>query len=300
MGYLKANKKNSRESSLSGTSLRFKIKNELKESDYKRLAAHLKDNQKTSVELLTSLDFDFVSISAILVTVEGSHYTISAEISFAEPKGFEIYDELNPNDEMRSILLVNRKNFKLSKTVVEEADFEKDLNTVLEIIERIINYVSNKFGKIIDQASTINSDRLDKQLDMLLKKEELEKRGEVPSLFGSIHAMGLKDAKERAGNFVPIYLERDKAYLYEDKKVFMLLPRDFVMKLLKLEGATMIGADQFNDEEREALKKLSVRQYVKARKVGGKIYYADLDEKTRKLLLQGMRKAYTWNLGSIL
>jgi hypothetical protein len=105
-----------------------------------------------------------------------------------------------------------------------------------------------------------------------------------------MHAMGSKEAKERAGDLVSIYMERDKTYLYEDKKVFLLLPRSFAMKLLKLKGSVMMGADQFTDEEREALKKFSMRQYIKTRKVGGKVYYCDLDETTRKLLLKAMRK----------
>lgn len=271
--------------------MRFKIKNELRESDYKRLIEYLKDVPTISVELFHGLDLDFVSVSSVLVAVEGLGYKISTEILFQEPIGFEVYDDLNLDPEMRSTLLVNRRDFRLSKIVEEAADFEKDLNITLKTMERVVNHVSNKFGKMVEQAFMISSEWLNKQLDAMLKKEEIEKRGEVPRLFGTIHAMGLRDAKERVGDFVPVYLERDKAYLYEDKKVFMLLPRDFVMKLLKLEGATMMGADQFTNEERGALKKFSIRQYVKERKVAGKIYYSDLDETTRRIFLKGMKKA---------
>jgi hypothetical protein len=53
----------------------------------------------------------------------------------------------------------------------------------------------------------------------------------------------------------------------------------------------MVLADQFTAEEREALDKFCMRQYVKARRIGGKTYYHSLDEKTRKLLLRGMKKS---------
>jgi hypothetical protein len=70
----------------------------------------------------------------------------------------------------------------------------------------------------------------------------------------------------------------------------MLLPRNFIMKLLKIDVSTMIQADQFTGEEREVLNKFSMRQYIKTRKIRGKIYYCNLNEKTRKLLLKGLRK----------
>lgn len=270
--------------------MRFKINNDLKMVDYKRLAEFLKENPRASIEILPSVDLEFISVSPVVVEVEGFGYEISTEILFEQSIGFEIHDSLKLDDGMRACLAVNRKSFKLSRIVTEPADLEKDLDMVLKMIERIVNHISNRFGRLVERTSTINSERLDRQFDIIFQKEELEKRGEVPRPFGTIHAGGSKDAKERAGNLVPVYLERDKAYLYEDKKVFMLLPRNFVMKLLKLEGAIMMPADHFTDEEREVLKQFSLRQYVKARKIGGRVYYLDLEATTRKLLVKGMMK----------
>ena len=270
--------------------MRFKIKNELKKTDFKRLAEFLEQNLGVSIEVLPSVDLEFISVSPVVVAVEGFGYRISTEILFEQPVGFEVYDGLKLDDEMRACLAVNRRSFKLSRIVVEPADLDKDLDKVLKTLERIVNHVCDMFGRLVEQTFTINAEWLDRQFDITLQKEELEKRGEVPRPFGTIHAGGSKDAKERAGDLVPVYLERDKAYLYEDKKVFMLLPRNLVMKLLKLEGPLMMPADQFTDEEKEALKQFSLRQYVKTRKVAGKLYYCDLDGTTRKLLVKGMRK----------
>lgn len=270
--------------------MRFKIKNELKTTDHKKLTEFLKENPSVSIELLPSADLEFASVGPVVVAVEGFGYRISTEILFEQPIGFEVHDDLKLDDEMLSCLEMNRRNFKLSRIVTEPADLEKDLNMILRTIERTVNHVCNRFGKLVEQTFTIDSEGLDRQLDMMLRKEELVKREEIARPFGTVHAKSSKDAKERVGDLVPIYMERDKAYLYEDNKVFMLLPRNFVMKLLKLKGPTMMPAEQFTDEERQVLGRLAMRQYIKTRKVGGKVHYCDLDETTLKLLLKGMKK----------
>jgi len=272
------------------TFLRFKIKNELKTTDHKRVTEFLKENPSVSIELLPSADLEFVSVGPVVVAVEGFGHRISTEILFEQPIGFEVHDDLKLDDEMLSCLEVNRRNFKLSRIVTEPAFLEKDLNMILRMIERTVNHICNRFGKLVEQTFTIDSEGLDRQLDTMLKKEELAKREEIARPFGTVHAKSSKDAKERVGDLVPIYMERDKAYLYEDNKVFMLLPRNFVMKLLKLKGPTMMPAEQFTDEERQVLGRLAMRQYIKTRKVGGKVHYCDLDETTLKLLLKGMKK----------
>jgi hypothetical protein len=117
----------------------------------------------------------------------------------------------------------------------------------------------------------------------------LEKRGERPRAFGTLHAKSRKDAVLRSGDLVPVYLEKDKTYLYEDKNVYLLLPRDFVRKLLKLDDSTLTPSDQFTEEELEVLRKFYMRKYVKKDKVAGKTFFHDLNIKTRKLLLKGLR-----------
>jgi len=270
--------------------MRFNIKNELKETDYKRLVEFLKDAPSVSIELFSGLDLDFTSVSPTKVVVEGFNYKMKTEIVLKEPIGFEVYASLKLSDELTNGLQVNRRNFRLSRIVVEPTDFEKALNIILRTVELIVNHLCHRFGWLIEQPFTINSEGLDKQLDMMFRKKELKERDEIPRPFGTIHAKNAGDAKERVGELVPVYMERDKAYLYEDKKIFMLLPRNFAMKLLRLEGPTLMPVDQFTEEEREALTKFSMRQYIKTRKVGGKVHYSDLDETTRKLLLIGMKK----------
>ena len=271
--------------------MRFKIKNELREVDYLRLREFLKEDPGTSIELFPGVDLGFLSVSSVVVAAEGFGYEIIAEILFRESIGFEVSDDVKLDDDMRGGLAVNRRNFKLSKIVTEASQLEGDVNKVLRIVERVVNHVCGRFGRVIEQISIIDSGSVDNQLKLISREEELEKRGEVSKPFGKIHAKGSRDARERSGNLIPVYLETDKAYLYEDKKVFILLSRDFCMKLLRLEGSMMVLADQFTAEEREVIDDFCMRQYVKARRVGGKTYYYSLDEKTRKLLLKGMKKS---------
>jgi hypothetical protein len=231
-----------------------------------------------------------ISVGPFVIATQGFGYRISSQVSFEQPVGFEVYDSLKPDDETRVSLEVNRRNFKVSRIAKEPIDLETELNKVARTVERVVNHTCDRFGRLVQQVLVVNSEWLDKQFDAVLHREELEKRGETPQPFGTIHAGSSKDAKERAGNLVPVYLERDKAYLYEDKKVYMLLPRNLVMKLLKLEGPVMLSIDQFTGEEREALRQFSLRRYLKTRKVGGKVYYCDLHEMTRKLLVKGLMK----------
>jgi hypothetical protein len=270
--------------------LRFKIMNELKKTDYERLEGFLEEHPRVSIQVLPSVDLEFVSVSSVVVAVEGYGYRVSTEIVFKQPIGFEIYGSLKLDDETRSCLAVNRRSLGLSKIVAESVDLQKGLDLILKMMERIVNHVSSRFSQMVEQTHTVTSELVGRQFETILQKEELKKRGEEPRPFGMIHAEGSRDAKERSGDLVPLYWERDKAYLYEDKKVYMLLPRSFIMKLLKLEGTIMVPIDQFTDAEREVLKQFSLRRYVRTRKILGKTYYSDLDTMARKLLVKGMKK----------
>lgn len=163
--------------------MRFKIKNELKKADYERLAEFLKDNSSVSIELFPGIDLEFLSTSPVMVAVESFGYKITTEISFEQPIGFEVHDDLKLDDEMRNCLTANRRNFKLSKIVTEPTNLKKDLNIILKTTERIINHICNRLGVLVEQTFMLNSEQLDRQLDIVLKSGELEKRGEIPRPF---------------------------------------------------------------------------------------------------------------------
>jgi len=273
------------------TSLRFKIKNELKKTDYKRFTEFLKDNPSVSIELFPGLYLDFVSASPVRVAVEGFGHKIDAEILFKQPIGFEIYDDLKLNDEAHISVAVNRRNLKLSRIAAEQVDLENDLNIILKIVERIVNHLCIRFDRLVEQAFKLNSEWVDRQLKIILEKKELIKRGEIPRPFGTIHAKGSRDAKERAGDLIPLYKERDKTYLYEAKQVYYLLPHDFVANLLRCDDTTMIREQEFDKRAKEVLRDLVYKKRLRKHEtLDGIVSYFGLNEKTRRYLVKYLER----------
>ena len=271
--------------------MRFNIQIELNHNDYERIRNFLDLNTDEAIELFPSEDFEFVAISPFLISSEGFGYSLRCKVSFQKPIGLKVFDSLKLNKESSKSLSINFRNIKLSKIVNEPDEIEGEISASLRLLERIVNHVFNMENKLIEKTISISTSSLDDQLDLVIRKRELEKRGEIPKPFGMIHAKGRKDAVERVGSdLVPIYLEIDKAYLYEDKKVYLILPRDFVMKLLKMDSSTLVPSEQFINKEKEVLSQLCMRNYVKKIKVANKTFYHDLNEKTRKLLLKGLKK----------
>jgi hypothetical protein len=263
---------------------------DLNDNDFDRMKNVLEKNPDRSLELLSGEDFEFVTFHPFLVSVEGFEYSLNGMVSFQHRIGLKIFEFLELDKETSRQLSVNYRNIKLSKIVLEENELQNVIKECLGLLERIFNKVCSMEQKLIEKTLTINSESLDKKLDLVIRATELKKRDEHPKAFGTIHAKGRKEAGIRAGiDLVPIYLEKDKAYLYEDKRVYILLPRTFVRKLLKMEKSILTPSEQFTDEELEVLKKFSMRKYIKKDKVVGKTFYHDLNEETRKLLLKGLK-----------
>jgi hypothetical protein len=276
--------------SWSEKSLRFKIRNELEDADYNRLANFLKDRQSVSIELFPGTALDFVSARPVTVAVEGFGYKIDAETSFEQPIGFEVYDDLKLEDEHAHIA-VNRRNLKLSKIVAEQVDLENDLNMILKIVERIVNHICIRCERLVEQAFTLNSEWLDRQLNMIHEREELEKRGEIPRPFGTIHAKSSREVKDRADGLIPLYKERDKTYMYDAKKVYFLLPHDFVTNLLRCDDTTMVREKEFDKRSKEVLRDLVYRKRLRKHEtMDGIVCYYNLGGKTRRYLTKHLER----------
>lgn len=265
--------------------MRFKIINRLKKIDYERLAEFIKNHTGFSTEIFPGIDFEYVSVSPIIVSVEGIGFRIDAETSFIEPIGFEVCDKLGLENETHVDLTINRRNFIISKIVTEPTDLERDLNMILRTIERIVNNICAMFDTQVEKVITLDSETLDTQLELTLKREEIEKRGETPRAFGIIHAKGSRDAKERAGGLIPLYKEHDKAYLYNAKQVYYLLPHDFVTSLLRCEATTLVRQEEFDNRGKEVLRYSVNKKYLKKHELlDGTVCYYGLNEKTRRYL----------------
>lgn len=155
--------------------MRFKIKNELKKIDYERLADFLKDDPSISIEFFPGVDLGFVSVSPVIIAVEGFGYKIDAKILFEQPIGFEVHGDLKLDDDMHGSIAVNRGNLRLSKIVAETTDLERNMNMILKTIESIVNHVCIRFDKLVEQVFALNSEWLDGRLSVIFEREELKR-----------------------------------------------------------------------------------------------------------------------------
>jgi hypothetical protein len=266
-------------------SLRFKMTSSLRKADYERLAEFAKNHSGTPIALSPASDFQHVSVSPITVAAEGSGLRIDAEVSFKEPIGFDVSDNLRLKNETRIDVKINRRNFKLSTTGSEPKDLERGLTMILEAIQHVVNNVCAIFGTQVRKVITLDGESLDIQVERLLMREELDKRGESPRPFGEIHATGPRDAKERAGKLIPLYKEHDKTYLYDAKRVYYLLPHSFVVRLLRCDATTLVRREEFDKRSADVLRDLVYRKYLKKRELSdGTVCYYGLAEKTQRYL----------------
>ena len=105
-----------------------------------------------------------------------------------------------------------------------------------------------------------------------------------------VHADGGRELKALSNDLIPFYEEFDRWDLYGGKKVYRLLPRDFVVKLLKCQGDALISEGQFDEREKEVLSDLAKRRQIKRRKIAGRVYYFNLDDRTKRYLINALGK----------
>ncbi len=267
------------------TPLRFRIESELKRTDYRRLRESLRKDSQISIELFPGADFEFVSVSAIVIAAEKFGYKIKTEISLKQPIGFEVYDYLALDEDVHTNLVVNRRGLRLSRIVIEPSDLDRDLNKLLKTTARIVNHVCSRHDRLVKRTFVLDSGWIDKQLEKVADQQELAKRAETPKPFGTIHAQSSKEAKKRASNLIPLYKEYDKTYLYAAKRVYFLLPHDFVANLLRCDAVTMVREEEFDKRGMSVLRDLVYKKRLRKHEMlDGITCYYDLDEKTQRYL----------------
>lgn len=265
--------------------MRFRIESELKRTDYRRLRESLRKDSQISIELFPGANFEFVSVSAVVIAAEKFGYKIKTEISFKQPIGFEVYDHLELDEDVHTNLAVNRRGLRLSRIVIEPSDLERDLNKLLKTTTRVVNHVCSRHDRLIKRTFVLDSGWVDKQLEKIADQQELAKRAETPKPFGTIHAQSSKEAKKRASNLIPLYKGYDKTYLYAAKRVYFLLPHDFVANLLRCDAVTMVREEEFDKRGMIVLRDLVYKKRLRKHEMlDGITCYYDLDEKTQRYL----------------
>jgi hypothetical protein len=186
---------------------------------------------------------------------------------------------------------VNRRGLKLSRIVIEPIDLDRALNKLLKTISRVVNHVCSKYDRLVERTFVLDSAWMDKQLEKIANQKELAKRAETPNPFGTIHAKSSQDAKKRASNLIPLYKEYDKTYLYAAKRVYFLLPHDFIANLLRCDAVTMVREEEFDKRGMDVLSDLVYKKRLRKHEMlDGITCYYDLDEKTRRYLKKHLER----------
>jgi hypothetical protein len=252
----------------------------MKSDDFTGLANLLREKTVDTVVILKKIDFDFVVVEPLVISVSDSFYSIDIEVYFEDNIGFEAWAHKNIENR-RLVLSSNGTEWHVKKTI-DEKEIEDDINYALQLIEGIVNYACSDRGMNMDEVFTVNSRNIRRLINQAAVDEERKMRGEKIQPFETLHAKSARNAKDLGGDLIPIYVDYDKWDLYGTKKIYRYLPKELVRKLLRCDRNHMICEDEFDEDEKDILNDLIGRKYLKKEKIFGKTHYYDLNEKTRR------------------
>lgn len=263
-----------------------KIHNTLKTWDFDRVASLLKEELNEIEIFKYPSSLEFIDISTLQVLVKETGYVVNVEFCFREPIAQIIFYGLKIEEKMRRYFTVNIEHINLSipKKTLDSKQLESDIEFSLRIFQRVINNTYHHYGKLLEEEHTVSSDSLEQQIDFRLREKEWRKRVEVPRPFSVIHATNLKEAIKLGGDLIPLYKGYDKHYLFEEKNEYWLLPRSFVIKLFNCTGKNMLPEGRFNSAEKDVLRDLIYKKWIKKQVVQGTIHFYGLNEGTEKRL----------------
>jgi len=265
-----------------------KIENKLTTSDLENLANALEDGLVDSIELLPEFEYESIEVSQLTISARDG-YSLTASLDFHDPIGNTVCSNLRIKEYglKKSARTIEIDIRKPKNDLKELAD---TINHSLSLVEKIVNYACTIRNELVHDVFIIDSKLISRQLSRSKAVRERTLRGEKVRAFERVHADGGRELKALAADLIPFYEEYDRWDLYGGKKVYRLLPRNFVVKLLKCQGGTLISEDQFDEKEQEVLGDLAKRHKIKRRKIAGRIYYFDLYDKTKRYLIKTLGK----------
>jgi hypothetical protein len=275
--------------------MRVNIQNMLKKRDFERLGKLLAEREINQIGIFSCpLHLDFLNVEPLQVLVTDSGYVIKAEFTFEEQIPQTIFHNMQMDDCMRRHFAVGNDFIRLSieRKTIDPKVLEDDITFSLKIMEWVINHTCYYYERMVEEDYIVDSDYLEQQIDFKLNEKERQKRAEAPKPFAIIHAKNLKEAKEMAKDLIPLYRGYDKHYLFEEKKEYWLLTRGFLFKLLNCSGNNMFPESDFSDEEKEVLKDMVAKNWIKKQVVLGIVCYHGMDERTEKYLKSVSRRSY--------
>jgi len=121
---------------------------------------------------------------------------------------------------------------------------------------------------------------------------EDEELCEEPQPFQPFHAVSVEVARRKAAEkgLLILFKERERWDLYNRKNVYISIPPEFAIKLLRLE-TDMRGETEFTTEELVVVKDLVLKGWLKKLQNGG-TYYHGLNRKTAMILKKQMSQTF--------
>jgi len=267
--------------------MHFKIENKLTKFDYIEMAHALEDKLVESLELLPGFEYECVYVSPLVISAQHG-YSITVSLGFSAPIGTTVCSmigikEFGLKKSARAI------EMNIQKTAFDPEELAEYIRYSLSLVENLVNYACMTRNDQITDVYAVDSDLISQQLKEGRAERERTMRGEEIRAFELVHADTGWEIQASSNGLIPFYEEYDKWDLFGGKKVYRLLPRDFVSKLLKCQGPTMIAGDQFSPREKKVLDNLVTRHQIKRRKIVGRLYYFDLDDKTKTYLIKALK-----------
>lgn len=265
-----------------------RVENKLHDTDFASLIEVFSDGSVDSVELLPTIDYDSVKVQPLVISGSEKGYVISTRMVFSDPVGNTVF--VNAGIEEIGIWKsANRIELCLRKPLANCEELGKDVAYGLLLVEKIVNYVCMLHIEARFEEFVVDSNLVDKQISRKRKKMEIELRHEKLEPFAIVHADTGVDLRTQSGELIPLFWERDKYDLYGMKKAYCMLPRDFVVTLLRCDPSALIPEEQFSKAGRKVLDQLINKKLLKREEVAGKTCYFDLARDTRLYLIKALR-----------
>lgn len=260
-----------------------RLQNRLRQADLQTIKQALQENESNYLLLLPEIDVNVVTTSALEISNYLEGYNLHTEINFFDPIGKMSCKETSID--LNTVNISNR-NVKLSicKDKFTLNDLAADITTSCNVIEKLVNYAC-----MIRDCENGDSLTIDNKSLALRKVKndplvEAKKRNEKFEAFEIIHSSDIGElAKILPSQLIAFYEGYDRFDFYGASKMYRLLPRDFVTKLLKCQG-TYVPESTFSVEEKKVLGDFLKKGYIKKIVLASIIHYYGLDEKTRRAI----------------
>jgi hypothetical protein len=265
----------------------FRIENKLAISDLENLTHALAGGVVDSIELLPGVKHAAIEISPLVITA-GDGFSLTASLSFQEPIGNTVCSTLRlEGSELKKS--PRTLEIHIQRPKYDPKELAKCLQHLVSLIEKIVSYTCAIQNEKVCDIFILDSAPISHQLEAARRKER-EKRGDKIAAFELVHADSGSELKRVSADLVPLYEEYDRWDLFGGKKVYRLLPRSFVAKLLKCQKDTLIPEEEFSDREKEVLDHLAEKHQIRRRKIAGRTCYFDLEDKTRTYLIKPLNE----------